>query len=188
MGPKYGEYSAVWFPLIKSFVVLIMLPFLANWKKGFGKVTKFVTFFSLISYSMYLVNLNVVTNMLIKNIIHGNYEGIPINRITPEQMKLNNILYVTRVNETTGEVEGDYYTAQGNRNIPASGTISEEEAKAKHLELKRYTPGKHIVGEKWWLDYLLFWGLVIGISFLMYKFIEIPFMKLRDRKPKAVEA
>ena len=185
MGPKYGEYSAVWFPLIKSFVVLMMLPFMANWKKGLGKVTAFVTFFSLISYSMYLVNLNVVTNMLIKNIIHGNYEGIPVDRLTPAEKKLNNILYVTETDTLTGKATGAYYSAQYSRHIPASGEITMEEAKEHHIDMKKYTPGKHIVGEQWWLDYLLFWGFVISISFLMYKFIEIPFMKLRDRKKPA---
>ena len=183
MGPKYGEYSAVWFPLIKSLVVLMMLPFLSNWKNGFGRVTKFITFFSLISYSMYLVNLNVVTNMLIKNIMHGNYDGIKIEQITPAERRLNNIVYITETDET-GEKTGDYYTVQPNgKYIPMTMTI--EQAQEKHFDFKKYRPGKHIVGEKWWLDYTLFWALVIGISFTMYKLIEIPFMNLRDRKKKA---
>jgi len=184
MGAKFGEYSTVWFPLIKSFVVLMMLPFLANWKKGFGRATKFITFFSLISYSMYLVNLNVVTNMLIKNIIHGNYDGVKITDITPAERKLNNILYVTGTDEDGKKVDG-YYSFQPSKKIPASGKITVEEVKEKHLDMKKYKPGKHIVSEKWWLDYLLFWVFVISISFLMYKLIEIPFMKIRDRKKPA---
>jgi peptidoglycan/LPS O-acetylase OafA/YrhL len=97
-----------------------MLPFLANLKKGFGKWTIWVTFFSLISYSMYLINLNVVIITIIKQNIHGNYSS------------------------------------------------------------KKFIPA-----ENWVLDYAIFWILTIGISFVLYQLIEVPFMKLRDTKKKA---
>jgi peptidoglycan/LPS O-acetylase OafA/YrhL len=116
MGKSYAEFAAVWVPTLKSLAIFLMLPLLANMKNGLGKWTKWVTYFSLISYSMYLVNLNIVINTLIKNTIHGVY----------------------------GE--------------------------------------KHQPGEFWYLDYLLFWIFTIFISTLMYKYIEIPFMKLRDAK------
>lgn len=137
IGPKFGENSVVWFPLIKSAVVLMMMPLLANWKTTWKPIAKTITFFSLISYSMYLVNLNVVVNMIIKNLIHGNYHGVPREDLTPAQMSL--------------------------------------------MDMDKYYVGKHIVTENWWLDYLLFWVLVISISFLLYKFVETPFMKLRDK-------
>ena len=94
-----------------------MLPFLSNLQKGIGKWTSWITFLSLISYSMYLVNLNVVIISIIKQSIHGNYSG--------------------------------------KKNVP---------------------------GDYWVLDYILFWILTIFISFILYKFIEVPFMKMRDKK------
>ena len=115
MGKSYGQFAIIWSPSLISLSILIMLPFLSNLQKGIGKWTSWITFLSLISYSMYLVNLNIVTIVIIKQIIHGNYsENVP----------------------------GDY----------------------------------------WVLDYILFWVLTIFISFILYKFIEVPFMKMRDKK------
>jgi len=82
-----------------------------------GKWTVWISFFSLISYSMYLVNLNVVTIAIIKHTIHGNY-----------------------------------------------------------------SIGKFVPGNYWQLDYLLFWLFTISISYVLYQWIEIPFMKMRDKK------
>ena len=112
----------IWYPTIFSMAIFIMLPFLSNMRKGLGKWTSWITFLSLISYSMYLVNLNVVTISIIKQTIHGNYSG--------------------------------------KKNVP---------------------------GEYWIIDYLLFWILTIFISFILYKFIEVPFMKMRDKKKIAQE-
>ena len=75
MGISYGSFNSIWNPSIKSIAVFMMLPFLSNLKKGLGKWTIWITFFSLISYSMYLVNLNVVTINIIKHTIHGNYSN-----------------------------------------------------------------------------------------------------------------
>ena len=69
-----SEYTVVWLPIIKSFIVFSSLPFLAQWKEfRFSKISKAVTFISLISYSMYLTNLTVVIHIIIKHAIHGNY-------------------------------------------------------------------------------------------------------------------
>jgi len=116
MGKSYAEYNAVWLSGIRSLCFFFMLPLFANMKKGLGKWTSWVTFFSLISYSMYLVNLNIVSNMLIKNIINGHYKG-------------------------------------------------------------KLPPPDH-----WYVNYILFWVFTVSISFISYKLIEVPFMKLRDRK------
>ena len=75
MGKTYGPFNNIWCPSLKSLAVFFMLPFMANLKKGFGKWTIWVTFFSLISYSMYLINLNVVIITIIKQTIHGNYSS-----------------------------------------------------------------------------------------------------------------
>jgi peptidoglycan/LPS O-acetylase OafA/YrhL len=117
MGKSYGPFANIWCPTLKSLAVFFMLPFMSNLRKGFGKWTIWVSFFSLISYSMYLVNLNVVTIAIIKQTIHGNY-----------------------------------------------------------------SVGKFVAGEGWILDYLLFWIFTISISFVLYQWIEVPFMKLRDKK------
>ncbi len=89
MGASHEEYAVVWFPFFKSLAVLLVIPFMANWKKGLGHFTSWVTFFSIISYSMYLLNLNVVLNMSIKNIIHGNWKGKSWNELTPSEQALN---------------------------------------------------------------------------------------------------
>ena len=70
MGKSYLIYAAVWVSSLKSLGVFLMLPFLSNLKSG-GKITSFITYFSLISYSLDLVNLNVVVNVIIKNTING---------------------------------------------------------------------------------------------------------------------
>lgn len=117
MGKSYGSFAIIWSPSLISLAIFFMLPFLSNLRKGLGKWTSWITFLSLISYSMYLVNLNVVTNSIIKQSIHGNYSG--------------------------------------KKNVP---------------------------GDYWVIDYILFWILTICISFILYKFIEVPFMKMRDKK------
>lgn len=117
MGTQFGSFANIWCPSFISLAILLMLPFLSNLKNGLGRLTSWITFFSLISYSMYLVNLNVVTIAIIKHTIHGKYSG------------------------------------------------------------KKFVPGDY-----WVIDYILFWLFTIIISFLMYKFIELPFMKMRDKK------
>jgi len=117
MGKSYGPFSNIWCPSLKSWAVFLMLPFMSNLRKGWGKWTIWVSFFSLISYSMYLVNLNVVTIAIIKHTIHGHY-----------------------------------------------------------------SVGKFVPGSTWVLDYALFWICTISISFVLYQWIEVPFMKMRDKK------
>jgi peptidoglycan/LPS O-acetylase OafA/YrhL len=39
-----------------------------------------------------------------------------------------------------------------------------------------------IPGDLWYLDYALFWLLTVVISFVLYQLIEVPFMKMRDKK------
>ena len=69
-----SEYSIVWLPIIKSLIVFISLPYLANWKEfRLPTISKAITFISLISYSMYLTNLTIVIHIFIKHILHGNY-------------------------------------------------------------------------------------------------------------------
>lgn len=105
--------DAVWMPAIKSVAVLLALPFLSTLVIRPNWFTRFVTFISLISYSMYLVNLKIVLFMIMKNGIYQQYTG---------RWQLHS----------------------------------------------------------WWgWDYALFWTLVIVLSYLMYKLIEVPFMKLR---------
>lgn len=54
----------------------------------------------------------------------------------------------------------------------------------KHSIHGNYSGKKFIPGDYWVIDYLLFWGLTILISVLLYKYIEVPFMKMRDNKKK----
>ncbi len=113
---KLGFEFYAWTPIIKSIAVVMMLPYLSNWKQFNFSIAKFITTISLISYSMYLINLNVVIHVIIKYVLNDNL------------LKL------------------------------------------------------HQVGSNWLIEYSLFWVLTIGMSFLLYKFIEIPFMNLRKRE------
>lgn len=111
------EY-VIWAPALKSLAVMIMLPYMASWKTlPWQPVSKFVTFISLISYSMYLVNLSVVIHIIIKYMMNG---------------------------EKLGQ--------------------------------------RHVAEADWPLEYLLYWVFTIGLSFLFYKLVEIPFMNMRKRE------
>lgn len=116
MKVQLGVKYVVWTPALKSLAVLIMLPFMANWKTWKSPLSRVVTFISLISYSMYLVNLNVVIYFLIKYVLNGN------------------------------------------------------------------PTGKHVIESDWPLEYAFFWVATISLSFLFYKFVEVPFMNLRKKE------
>lgn len=105
-----------WTPIVKSIAVVMMLPYLSNWKEFDFSIAKFITTISLISYSMYLINLNVVIHVIIKYVFNDNLLRM------------------------------------------------------------------HEVKSDWVLEYSLFWLLTIGLSFLLYKYIEVPFMNLRKRE------
>jgi peptidoglycan/LPS O-acetylase OafA/YrhL len=109
----YNMYDAVWLHVVKSIGVLLALPFLSTLVLKPNWFTRFITFISLISYSMYLVNLKVVLYMIMKNGIYQQFEG------------------------------------------------------------------RWQLHEHWWLDYAMFWGFTIAISYSIYKLIEIPFMNMR---------
>lgn len=113
-----SEYSIVYLPAIKAIIVLLMLPYFSQLKANTSFFTRSVTFVSLVSYSMYLINRTIVIDICIKYGIHDNL--------------LN----------------------------------------------------KHSYNDNWILEYFLFWVLTLGISYLLYIFIEVPFMKLRDVKKK----
>lgn len=108
--------NIIWMPTLKAIATLILIPFLSNLKTSIGVISRFVTTVSLISYSMYLLNLNIVINVLIKYVFHGN--------------------------------------------------------------LLRY----YVKTENWIWDYIAFWLLTFVLSFLLYKLVEVPFMKLRDKR------
>ncbi|MFB9079400.1 acyltransferase family protein [Flavobacterium procerum] len=58
-------YACVFSFSLNSIGTLFLLPFLSEIKTGKGKINKVVTYFSLISYSMYLINLTLVKNWII---------------------------------------------------------------------------------------------------------------------------
>ncbi len=62
-------FNAVWQYGFESLTVLLFLPFLSELKTcKYGWLVKVVTFVSVISYSMYLVNLTVVRQWLLPKI------------------------------------------------------------------------------------------------------------------------
>jgi peptidoglycan/LPS O-acetylase OafA/YrhL len=70
--PKFFDiqslYSCVLSFSVASFATLCLLPFLSDLKSGKGFVYKVITYTSLISYSMYLLNLSVVQRWILDNI------------------------------------------------------------------------------------------------------------------------
>lgn len=71
----YTLYDAVWSHSVKSVAVLLLLPFLSGWTLSPNPITRVITFISLISYSMYLVNWKVVLLIIMKNGIYQQYSG-----------------------------------------------------------------------------------------------------------------
>ncbi len=73
-----GFYQSVFFLSLNSIGTLLMLPFLSNYKTGQGFIFKMVTYLSLISYSLYLINLTpmqdyimpFINNHIIKNMVN----------------------------------------------------------------------------------------------------------------------
>jgi peptidoglycan/LPS O-acetylase OafA/YrhL len=107
-------YYCVITPLSKSILILFTLPYLSNLDiKKNNIFTRFITFVSLTSYSLYLINRTIVIDIFFKYLLHNN--------------------------------------------------------------LKK----KHFFGEYWIIEYFSFWVISFLLAFLMYKFIEKPFLKLR---------
>ena len=65
---QHAFYSCVISYSLASFSFLCLLPFFSNLKTGEGRLYRVITVMSLISYSMYLLNLNVVFWIIIQNI------------------------------------------------------------------------------------------------------------------------
>ncbi|WP_299114298.1 acyltransferase [uncultured Winogradskyella sp.] len=65
---SFGLYHCVFSFSFTSLGTLFLLPYLSLFKKGKGLFYKTITYISLISYSMYLVNLKVVKKWILSNI------------------------------------------------------------------------------------------------------------------------
>ena len=65
---SFGLYNCVFSFSLTSIATLFTLPYLSSVKKGKGFVFKLLTYTSLISYSMYLVNLTIVQKWILGNI------------------------------------------------------------------------------------------------------------------------
>ncbi|MAL59283.1 MAG: hypothetical protein CMC14_04470 [Flavobacteriaceae bacterium] len=76
--PYMGLYKSVFSFSLNSMATLLVIPLLSTIQTGKGFVYKAVTYISLISYSMYLINLMLVREWIVFNInldfvasIHG---------------------------------------------------------------------------------------------------------------------
>jgi hypothetical protein len=65
---SFGLYNCVFSFSITSIATLLILPYLSSVKSGKGFVFKLVTYISLISYSMYLINFTIVQKWILANI------------------------------------------------------------------------------------------------------------------------
>jgi peptidoglycan/LPS O-acetylase OafA/YrhL len=104
-GITVNMYMAVFQTSVSSIGALFLIPMLSSIKTGSGIIFKIITFLSLISYSMYLINLSIVQKYF-------------INRIGFENQVMN---------------------------------------------------------------YFAFWIITILLSYFMYNWIELPFMKIREK-------
>ncbi len=107
-----GLYNCVFSFSLIALATLMLLPFLSTFKKGEGKLYKAVTYISLTSYSIYLVNYTLIQKLVVKKIDFSHF------------------------------IENSYL----------------------------------LMGIK----YFLFYFLTITLSILLYKYWEMPMMKLRD--------
>ncbi len=86
-------YYCVLAPLLKSICVFFMLPFLANFKLNKNNfIAKSITFVSITSYSIYLVNRTIVIDIIIKYLINDNLKS---KHITNENWIFQYILFWT---------------------------------------------------------------------------------------------
>lgn len=108
---EFGLYLSVFSFSIVSMSTLMVIPYLSDLKYGKGYLFKIITVISLISYSMYLINLTVVQEFLLSSF--------------PEN-------------------------------------------------LATFT----------YLRYFCYWSFILLGSILMYKFVELPFMRLRNKITK----
>lgn len=79
MLPARRMFNCVFSMSIFSVGVLLILPYLSEWKKGKGVFFQLFTFISLTSYSMYLVNFSLVRVHLFQYVpIHKYIHGVPM--------------------------------------------------------------------------------------------------------------
>lgn len=107
-------YFSVFSFSLTSIATMFLFPTLMEMKSGKGVVYKVITYISLISYSMYLINLSIVQNWILKSI---DFSGLA---------ELNGYLFIA-------------------------------------------------------VKYFLYWFFTISISIILYKYFELPFMKLRTK-------
>ncbi|AOZ98503.1 acyltransferase family protein [Flavobacterium commune] len=112
---QFNFFDSVFSFTFTSLGTLFLLPYLSTFKEGSGRVYQVITIVSLISYSMYLVNLSIVQYWLL------------------DCINWNVVFYFN-----------SYFA----------------------LVFK----------------YFLYWFLTVMISIFIYKYFELPMMKLRDKK------
>lgn len=73
---SFGLYDCVFSFSLTSLATLFIIPYLSSIKKGKGFVFKLMTYTSLISYSMYLINLTIVQKWILGNIEWSTLQNI----------------------------------------------------------------------------------------------------------------
>ncbi len=114
--PETFFYS-VFYLSVSSFASLLCLPYLSQIKNGTGLVYRLITYISIISYSLYLLNYSLVKNFLTINLLMG--------KMLPRL------------------------------NLPVSSPR--------------------------FIGYIFYWVALFFLSHLLYKYIELPFLGLRNR-------
>ncbi|MEH0158311.1 acyltransferase [Limibacter armeniacum] len=80
----YGVFKCVFYFTIYALATLCLLPFLSNWKSNTSILGKWITNISLISYSMYVLNLSIVMGYILPLIdlpilFRGTWLGLLLN-------------------------------------------------------------------------------------------------------------
>lgn len=79
--PEFGLFFCVFSFSLNSLATLFLLPFLSTLKTGKGLVYQTVTYISLISYSMYLINFSLVKNWILGRFHLNHYLELPVKYV-----------------------------------------------------------------------------------------------------------
>lgn len=69
-------FTIVFFPALKSLAILFILPLFSLWKSAKGMLPKAITYVSIISYSLYLINRTIGIDIVIKYGFHENLRDL----------------------------------------------------------------------------------------------------------------
>lgn len=64
----HSLYHAVFSFSLSALATALLIPYLSQWRKASGFISRVITWISLISYSLYLINLSLVQNFMVRRV------------------------------------------------------------------------------------------------------------------------